>query len=74
MSEPVLPKHARVVVVGLKSDRELPAPNAVRERVQSAVAGALGASGAGAGRSKLSVKLSIEKSGGVLRVSAELRP
>jgi hypothetical protein len=69
---------ASVTVVGLKSDRELPAADALRERVQSAVAAALGpraesAAGARAERSKLLVELSVEKSGGVLRVSAELR-
>jgi hypothetical protein len=72
---------APVVVVDLKSDRELPSAEALRERVRSGVATALGAlgpntggaAGAHAERSKLLVELSIEKTGGVLRVSAELR-
>ncbi|HEX2874762.1 MAG TPA: hypothetical protein VHP33_26105 [Polyangiaceae bacterium] len=67
---------ATVTVVDLKSDRELPAPAALRERVRAAVAAALGPHGydAKAGdQRKLRVELSIEKSGGVLRVSAEVR-
>jgi hypothetical protein len=74
LAEQLLPAAtgARVQVLDVKSDRELPAPDALRERVRSAVAGALGSS-RGAERSKLSVELTVEKSGGVLRVSAELR-
>jgi hypothetical protein len=75
LAEQLLPaaSGARVNVIDLKSDRELPAPDALRERVQSAVAKALGPSKTGAERGKLSVELKLEKSGGVLRVSAELR-
>jgi hypothetical protein len=72
------PGGASVTVVALKSDRELPTPNALRERVQSAVTTALGPRGAetkGGERSRrqLSVELSIEKSAGVLRVTADVR-
>jgi hypothetical protein len=63
---------AKVTVVDLKSDRELPAPDALRERVQSAVTAALRSPGAAA-NGKLRVELAIEKSAGVLRVTAELR-
>ena len=66
---------ASVTVVALKSDRELPAPDALRERVQSAVSAALAARGeskAGEVR-KLLVELSIEKIAGVLRVGADVR-
>ena len=64
-----------MTVVALKSDRELPAPDALRERVQSAVSAALGARRDAKSRDarKLLVELSIEKVGGVLRVTAELR-
>jgi hypothetical protein len=65
---------ASVNVVDLKSDRELPSPALLRERVRDAVAGALRpAAETKAERSKLTLELSVEKSGGVLRVSAELR-
>ena len=67
---------AKVTVVDLKSDRELPAADALRERVQSAVAAALrpaGSAPSSGDPSKLRVELAIEKSGGVLRVTAELR-
>lgn len=67
---------ATVAVVSLKSDRELPAADALRERVQSAVAGALGRRAAEPNRderSRLRVELSLEKSGGVLRVTADVR-
>jgi hypothetical protein len=72
------PGGANVTVVALKSDRELPTPDALRERVQSAVAAALGPRGAeakGAERSRrqLRVELSVEKSAGVLRVTADVR-
>jgi hypothetical protein len=65
-----------VTVVDLKSDRELPTPAALRERVQAAVTTALGPRSPDAKPSdarKLRVELTIEKSGGVLRVSAEVR-
>jgi hypothetical protein len=64
-------RGASVAIVELKSDRPLPNPDALRERVQTAVTSALGA--AGGGPSKLRVELRIEKVGGVLRASAELR-
>lgn len=67
---------ASVTIVELKSDRELPAADTLRERVRSAVQSALRPAGAGAHsaeRSKLRVELSIQKSGGVLRVTAEVR-
>jgi hypothetical protein len=67
---------AKVTVVDLKSDRELPAPDALRERVKSAVAAALRSTSTtsqGAEHGKLRVELAIEKSAGVLRVTAELR-
>jgi hypothetical protein len=72
------PGGASVTVLALKSDRELPAPDVLRERVQSAVAAALGprgaeAKGAERGRRQLSVELNIEKSAGVLRVTADVR-
>src|SRR5262245_52585717 len=75
LAEQLLPaaSGAQVLVTALKSDRELPAPDVLRERVHGAVANALGSNLAGTARSKLSVELAIEKSGGVLRVSAELR-
>lgn len=67
---------ATVTVVDLKSDRELPTAAALRERVQAAVSAALGPRKADAKPTelrKLRVELSIEKSGGVLRVSADVR-
>jgi hypothetical protein len=70
------PGSASVSVVDLKTDRELPSPDALRERIRNAVAIALGAQSPGtkAGeRLKLRVELSIEKSGGVLRVNADVR-
>lgn len=68
-------RGASVVVVELKSDRDLPAPNLLRERVQGAVAAALGSGAREAARvpGKPRVELSVEKVGGVLRVTAELR-
>lgn len=63
-------RGASVTVQELKSDRALPSQDALRERVQSVVAAALGAS---SGRSKLRIELSVEKAGGTLRVRAELR-
>jgi len=64
---------ASVTVVELKSDRELPSGDALRERVQQAVTRGLRGSGSKPERAKLRVELAIEKSGGVLRVSADLR-
>jgi hypothetical protein len=67
---------ASVTVVDLKSDRELPTPAALRERVQAAVSAALASRSVGAKPSeqrKLRVELSIEKTGGVLRVRADVR-
>ena len=65
-----------MTVVDLKSDRELPTAAALRERVQAAVTAALGPRSPDAKPSdarKLRVELSVEKSGGVLRVNAEVR-
>lgn len=69
------PGSAGVVVVDLKSDRELPAADQLRDRVQAAVATALDAQGRApkAEPRKLRVELSIEKQGGVLRVTADAR-
>ncbi len=65
---------AAVAVVDLKSDRELPAPDALRERIQNAVTLAFGAPSAGTKeRSRLRVELTVEKKGGLLRVTAEAR-
>lgn len=64
-------RGANVGVVELKTDRALPNADALRERVQTAVASALGATSGAPG--KLRVELRLEKAGGVLRVSAELR-
>lgn len=65
---------ASVTIIELKSDRQLPAPDALRERLQSAVLAALRPSGAsGPERSRLRVELRVEKSGGVLRVAADLQ-
>jgi len=68
-------RGASVTVVDLKTDRELPAPDALKERTRSVVAMALPARGGDAKLepSKLRVELSIEKSGGVLRVTADVR-
>ena len=72
------PGGASVTVVALKSDRDLPTPDVLRERVRTAVAAALGprgpvSNGGERSRRHLSVELSIEKSAGVLRVTAEVR-
>ncbi len=69
------PGSASVTVLDLKSDRELPAADALRERVKTAVATALGAQAPAAKGElrKLRVELSIEKKGGVLRVTADVR-
>lgn len=67
---------ASVVVIELKSDRDLPAAAALRERIQTTVALALGSGARPAARrepGKSRVELSVEKTGGVLRVTAELR-
>lgn len=66
---------AEVSVVALKSERELPAPDTLRERVRDAVAMALAprADGKATERSRLRVELSLEASHGVLRVSADVR-
>jgi hypothetical protein len=68
-------RGASVRVVDLKTDRELPSADALKERAQSAVAMALPPRGgdAKAERSKLQVELKIEKSGGTLRLTADLR-
>jgi hypothetical protein len=63
---------AEVTVLELKSERELPRPSELRERVRDAVSRALGAPVSGQ-RSKLRVELRLEASQGMLRVSAELR-
>jgi len=71
------PGGVSVTVLALKSDRELPTPEVLRERVQAAVTTALGPRGAEAkgapSRLQLSVELTIEKSAGVLRVTADAR-
>lgn len=66
---------ADVVIVELKSDRPLPSPTALQERVRSAVAGAVrGTNSEGRnGKTKLRLELSIESRMGTLRVSADLR-
>jgi hypothetical protein len=68
-------RGASVAIVDLKTDRELPSPDALKERARNAVAMALPprAGDAKAEHSKLRVELSIEKSGGVLRVTADVR-
>jgi hypothetical protein len=67
-----------VVVVELKSDRELPAPDALRERLRESVRAALASSVAGGvpadpGLGKLRVELRVEKKAAVVRVTADLR-
>lgn len=64
---------ASVTVVELKSDRELPSADALRERVQQAVSRSLRGNSSKPERAKLRVELAIEKSGGVLRVNADVR-
>ncbi len=68
-------RDADVVVVDLKSDRDLTSADAVRERVQSAVLLALRPASdvAKPDRKKLRVELALDKRGGVLRVTADLR-
>jgi len=65
---------ASVTVAELKTDRELPSADALKERTLNAVAAALRPPNADgkAEHAKLRVELHIEKSGGVLRVTAEL--
>jgi len=65
---------ASVTVVELKTDHELPLADALKVRTASAVAAALRSPNAdGQGEhGKLRVELHLEKSGGVLRVTAEL--
>ncbi|HKY40496.1 MAG TPA: hypothetical protein VJN18_31395 [Polyangiaceae bacterium] len=67
-----------VAVLELKSDRDLPAPDALRERLRESVRAALakpvaGASPAEAEQGKLRVELNVEKVAGTLRVTANLR-
>ena len=64
---------ADVVVVELKSDRELPASAALRERLQTSVRLALGKAPATGEHSRRRVELRIEKRAGALRVTADLR-
>lgn len=64
---------AAVSVASLKSDRELPAPDQLRQRLQQAVELALESSPQVTTRDKLVVELSIEKVGGSLRVTADLK-
>lgn len=67
-------RGASVTIVQLKSDRELPAPDQLRQRIQSALEAALQTpSKSRAPANRPSVELSVEKVGGVLRVSADLR-
>jgi hypothetical protein len=65
---------AVVVVLELKTDRDLPAPDAVRERVRESVRAALTQTTPSNSESgKLRVELRLEKSAGSLRVTADLR-
>lgn len=63
-------RGASVTVLEVKSDRPLPSSDALRERLRGVVLGALGP---GVEKSKLRVELTVEKAGGVLRVTADLR-
>jgi hypothetical protein len=63
-------RGATVTVLDLKSDRPLPNPDALRDRLRATVTDALGRS---AEPSKWRVELTVEKAGGVLRVTADLR-
>jgi hypothetical protein len=67
---------AEVVVVELKSDTELPAPAALRERVREVVAGALsnGTVEPARQRTGLRVALALEVRSGRLGISADARP
>ncbi len=75
LAEQLLPDAASVTVtvVSLKSDRSLPAPDRLRERVERAVSSALSGAAKAPQRNRASVELSVESSASVLRVSAELR-
>jgi hypothetical protein len=67
-------RSAGVTIVQLKSDRELPAAEQLRQRIQAALEAALQTPSESKARAgKLSVELSVEKVGGVLRFSADLR-
>jgi hypothetical protein len=64
---------AEVTVVELKSDRELPAAEALKQRLQSSVRAALAAVSPGPTKpAKLRLELRLEKSGSSLRVTADL--
>ncbi|HEY6078299.1 MAG TPA: hypothetical protein VIW29_05820 [Polyangiaceae bacterium] len=75
LAQELLPSAAgaEVTVVELKSDRELPRPAALRERLRDVAVAALAAPRGSNERSKLRLELRLEASHGVLRVSAELR-
>jgi hypothetical protein len=62
-----------VRVASLKSDRELPAPDQLRQRLQQALEIALESRPPTTGRERLVVELSIEKVGGSLRLAADLK-
>lgn len=62
-----------VSVASLKSDRELPAPDQLRQRLQQALELALESRPPTTGRDRLVVELSIEKVGGSLRLTADLK-
>lgn len=67
---------AEVTVIELKSDRELPASDALRERLVASVQSMLGAPSPAAAReprTRLRVELRVEKSGRTVRVTADLR-
>ncbi|HVY28691.1 MAG TPA: hypothetical protein VHB79_19175 [Polyangiaceae bacterium] len=64
---------AGVSIVSLKSDRELPAPDQLRQRLQRALETALESRPKAAGRDRLVVELSVEKVGGSLRFTADLK-
>lgn len=67
-------RGADVTVVSLKSDATLPAPDQLRQRVQAGLESTLQSAERAKGRrSKLAVELAIEKVGGVLRLTADLR-
>lgn len=64
---------AEVTVVELKSDRELPAAEALKQELQRSVQSALASVSPGPAKTpKLRVELRVEKSGGSLRVTADL--
>lgn len=68
-------RGAEVRVATLEADRDLPSRAALEERVRAAIVRTLSDSAATGGRApqKLLVELAIEKRGGVLRVTADLR-